>query len=877
MNKTTRREYILQLLESKTMYAIQKRNLTKDMAIETIQLAKEMSLLRNNVSMELNLLVKAGLAIKIIGKPVYYFATKPIEKFYNVKFNHNIFKNFFELISFVDKNKDLDNKKNRNFFYEKNVNSDIKSSLRESKLNNKQDIFSALIGFDDDLQVQVKQAKAAMLYPPDGLHLLITGPTGTGKTTFAGIVHQFATEEGCIGKGAPYVIFNCADYAENKQLLLSHLFGHIKGAYTGATTESKGLVDKANGGILFLDEIHRLPPEGQEMLFSLIDRGRYSRLGETEATHKAKILLIGATTENLEDAILQTFLRRIPMVINLLPLNKRPLRVRMQLICLFLREEAKKIGRPLVVEKEVLKVLLLYKCPGNIGQLKNNIRIICANSFIECIMQNKEAPIEIKLSQLIENMDKKFFYFEKNKSEVVRNFNLNDNENIVFNGQEEDMRDNLRNIFFDNNKDDAFYKDILNDVKILIDKGFSIGRIKHDISIDVSNKYKLLLNNNNMKQIEIASKIVTPEVMRIVYEELDKERKFFNGVIDSKMTYSLALHVETMVSRIHQGQNKSYLNIANVMEIYPEEYAIAKKIIKRIETLLNLDVPKEEIDFIGTFLHSIKSIPEEDIIPILVMAHGEATATNMVKVAKSLLSLDNIYSLDMAMDEKIDDVLKKAVNLAKEIDKGKGILLLVDMGSLASFGSFITKKTGILTKTIKMVSTPMVIEAARKGITPGITLDELNDCVQSLSTFIGDRVKLIDNNEKKIDTIDVSIINNYQGKIFKMLENILTFLNVKKSYDLLNCIIKNIETDCKQEFDYILKIKFFFHCACMLERAVRKEPLPYKNVAIEKEKHTKLYTILKKDFVIAEETFGIEIADTELIYIVGLFEPYIIL
>ena len=97
--------------------------------------------------------------------------------------------------------------------------------------------------------------------------------------------------------------------------------------------------------------------------------------------------------------------------------------------------------------------------------------------------------------------------------------------------------------------------------------------------------------------------------MRIVYEELDKERKFFNGVIDSKMTYSLALHVETMVSRIHQGQNKSYLNIANVMEIYPEEYAIAKKIIKRIETLLNLDVPKEEIDFIGTFLHSIKSIP----------------------------------------------------------------------------------------------------------------------------------------------------------------------------------------------------------------------------------------------------------------------------
>ena len=72
---------------------------------------------------------------------------------------------------------------------------------------------------------------------------------------------------------APFVLFNCADYYNNPQLLLSHIFGHVKGAFTGADVEKEGLVAKANGGILFLDEIHRLPPEGQEMIFYFIDTG----------------------------------------------------------------------------------------------------------------------------------------------------------------------------------------------------------------------------------------------------------------------------------------------------------------------------------------------------------------------------------------------------------------------------------------------------------------------------------------------------------------------------------------------------------------------------------------------------------------------------
>lgn len=90
---------------------------------------------------------------------------------------------------------------------------------------------------------------------------------------FAETMYKYAKEIGKLKANAPFVAFNCADYANNPQLLMSHIFGVKKGTYTGAIMDRIGLVEKANEGILFLDEVHRLPAEGQEMLFYLIDKG----------------------------------------------------------------------------------------------------------------------------------------------------------------------------------------------------------------------------------------------------------------------------------------------------------------------------------------------------------------------------------------------------------------------------------------------------------------------------------------------------------------------------------------------------------------------------------------------------------------------------
>ena len=227
---------------------------------------------------------------------------------------------------------------------------------------------------------QIEQGKAAILYPGDGMHMLLLGETGVGKSLFADLLHKYGIQSGKLAEASPFIQFNCADYAHNPQLLMSQLFGHVKGAYTGVETNKTGLLEKANGGILFLDEIHRLPIEGQEMLFTYIDRGVFRRLGESEKDHHANVLIIGATTEK-KDTLLKTFIRRLPIIIDLPSLRERSIEERHQLFDTFVQQEVDQLGVPMYFSKNALKAFLHYKCELNIGQFKADIRIAFAKSY----------------------------------------------------------------------------------------------------------------------------------------------------------------------------------------------------------------------------------------------------------------------------------------------------------------------------------------------------------------------------------------------------------------------------------------------------------------------------------------------------------------
>lgn len=131
--------------------------------------------------------------------------------------------------------------------------------------------FDDFIGYRGSMRYAIDQISSAIMYPPDGLNILITGHSGVGKSYLASKIAQLAKSKGIISNEAPYIVLNCADYANNPELVSSMLFGYVKGAYTGADEAKDGLLKQANGGYLFLDEVHRLSSENQEKLFSFMD------------------------------------------------------------------------------------------------------------------------------------------------------------------------------------------------------------------------------------------------------------------------------------------------------------------------------------------------------------------------------------------------------------------------------------------------------------------------------------------------------------------------------------------------------------------------------------------------------------------------------
>ena len=117
-----------------------------------------------------------------------------------------------------------------------------------------------MAGAKQSLSIPIERAKAAIIYPPRGLHTLLLGQTGVGKSLFAEQMYEYAREENILGEDAPFIRFNCADYANNPNLLTAQIFGVKKGTFTGAEMDREGLLKKAHNGIFFLDEVHRLPP-----------------------------------------------------------------------------------------------------------------------------------------------------------------------------------------------------------------------------------------------------------------------------------------------------------------------------------------------------------------------------------------------------------------------------------------------------------------------------------------------------------------------------------------------------------------------------------------------------------------------------------------
>ncbi len=200
----------------------------------------------------------------------------------------------------------------------------------------------------------------------------IYGESGTGKELVSRAIHY-------TGKRAdrPFVVENCGAIPEN--LIENELFGHVKGAYTDARTDQKGLFEEAHGGTLFLDEIGELPVTTQVKFLRVLQDGEFKRIGSTRPT-RVDVRVIAATNKDLIQAIAEkSFREDLFYRLNVIPVNIPPLRERKEDIPLLINQFLNDFNKEL--EKQVegfspaaIQKMMTYQWPGNVRELKNKVK-----------------------------------------------------------------------------------------------------------------------------------------------------------------------------------------------------------------------------------------------------------------------------------------------------------------------------------------------------------------------------------------------------------------------------------------------------------------------------------------------------------------------
>jgi len=285
------------------------------------------------------------------------------------------------------------------------------------------DVFENIIGNSPEM---LKIYNLITRIAPTPASILIYGESGTGKELVAQAIHNLSKV-----KNQPFIPITCSAIPES--LLESELFGHVKGAFTGAISNKVGLFELADGGSIFLDEIGELTPLIQTKLLRVLQERELKRVGGTEII-KVNVRIIAATNRNLEEEIIQgRFREDLFYRLAVVPLRVPPLRERKGdvplLVNHFLKKYSEKMGKTVhEISSYAMKVLMEYDYPGNVRELENIIErgvalessnIILPESLTLSTYKKDGKPLEYKASDAFISVESEEELYNKGLDEIM--------------------------------------------------------------------------------------------------------------------------------------------------------------------------------------------------------------------------------------------------------------------------------------------------------------------------------------------------------------------------------------------------------------------------------------------------------------------------
>lgn len=535
---------------------------------------------------------------------------------------------------------------------------DLEESLRPSQENQEEaDPFDRLVGSHHSLKPMISQMKAAISYPPAGLPVLLKGPTGTGKSQMAALAYEWARKEGLLQKKEQFVQLNCSEYANNPELLNASLFGYVKGAFTGADKDTSGLAALADGGILFLDEVHNLSPQSQEKLFHLMDQGIYHQMGDNENTLYSRCRMIFATTEDPDQVLLRTLIRRIPIVIEVPSLKERGKRERIALIAGLLEQEQKRLQKPIYLSGGAYELLLNAEIPGNIGELKSVIQFGCVNALFEA-----DPEVRIQLRHIPIRLFGQTNRAEQRSQPVMEFYTV----------------DQLLH-FYDEDKKTVQISEQL------LDTWLSVPENNKSTSLIL--QMRLML----MRHLDERAEEAREDSQSYYWMGLSQAFSLFchEDVQSPERLRALSLLLQEISFHEAEYQNWSLVHeedcqdlLAFVQEHYYKTFRTTQQICLFLQSAVELNTYPMIIVLL--FLCLLDPLQQDTFRgrAALIAAHGFSTASSMAEAANQLLGSTVFDAIDMPVTSSIDQVIEKVRLYTSRFSRLEELILLVDMGSL---------------------------------------------------------------------------------------------------------------------------------------------------------------------------------------------------
>lgn len=685
-------------------------------------ISDELFVSRSLASSYLNQLVKDNKLIKIVSRPVYFLDKKLVESYYAVRLKKNLFV-------------DID---------------EFKDAIHP--IASKSNDFLKMIGHNVSLSYCINECIMSLNYPPMGLPLLLIGEKGVGKNLLGECMYEYALNKAILPKDTKFITYDCRK--DDKELLKDYLFKNMD-------------------IFLYIKEIEALAIEDYS-LFELFFK---------EQTPKHKVRILFSTTLKRE-SIDKKFLDMIPIHVQIPNLDERSISEKKAIISLFFKQEAEKLKKDIKISDRALNTLIDYQYEENIKQLKEVIKLSCANALIK---EMEEDIIHFCRYNLPDYMLTSLQVNDKLDQDETNYIEIDEIQN--------DFTENIFDMYSDYIIE--IYEEYIQQ-KQSVDTLFSALSDKTNTYFDAL-IYEKKYHNSKMETIES----IMQKIINNISDTFGIYLSANFALILTRIVYGASLSNAFIPSKYKKNDINQLLLLFE--QYYQSEMRIAKEITRMTSKMLDINIDNINLIGLALYIHLYSKNISIGNITGIIISHGYSTASSIADACTRLLGKKIFEAIDMPLDMQVVNVVKILKKYLIRRTIKNNIILLVDMGSLESIGNYLKEIPNLNIGIINNITTRIALSVGNKIIQNKDMYTILEETCQEAKTSY-----VIIKNQKKQKVIAFSTENGLVST--KRLMNLFFRSLPKESGIELIChdfspYQKNIKEDpIFQEYDVILII-----------------------------------------------------------------------